>query len=106
VTTAANDALRPLHDRMPVILPEPAWDRWLDRDFRDTAALAPLLVPAPDDVLEAYPVSPLVGKADNDGPELVRRVDPGEPFPEAGTSPGDRGDRGEPVDGSSLRLFS
>jgi putative SOS response-associated peptidase YedK len=81
VTTAANEMLRPLHERMPVILAEAAWDRWLDRDFRDTGALAPLLVAAPEDVLEAYPVSTLVSRADNDGPELVRRVDPDESFP-------------------------
>jgi putative SOS response-associated peptidase YedK len=95
VTTTANDALQPLHDRMPVILPESAWDRWLDRDFGDVAWLQALLVPVPDDELEAYPVSPLVGNADNDGPELVRRVDPGGSAPDAPES-----------GGSELTLFS
>jgi putative SOS response-associated peptidase YedK len=106
VTTSANDSLRPLHERMPVILPESVWDLWLDRDVRDTGALQTLLVPAPDGVLEAYPVSPLVGKADNDGPELVRPVDLAE---SAGDSPrpsGAGGESGDSAGDSALRLFS
>ena len=34
-----NELLAPIHDRMPVVLPESAWDTWLDVDNRDTAAL-------------------------------------------------------------------
>ena len=74
VTTKANDLLEPIHDRMPVLLPEAAWDGWLDPENHDVAALARLLVPAPDDLLELWPVSNAVNKADNDGPELVRPV--------------------------------
>lgn len=75
ITTRANDALAPIHDRMPVILPEPSWDTWLDPGATaDT--LHDLLVPAPDDLVVAYPVSTLVNKADHDGPELVREVEP------------------------------
>lgn len=75
VTTNANTALAPLHDRMPVVLEEQHWDRWLDATVDDVDALAELLVPAPDDVLVAYPVSTAVNSADNDGPELVERVE-------------------------------
>ncbi len=32
VTTTPNDALADLHDRMPVIVPDDAWQRWLDPD--------------------------------------------------------------------------
>jgi putative SOS response-associated peptidase YedK len=71
VTTKANELLLPLHDRMPVMLPESAWGRWLDPAQRDAAAVEELLVPAPDDELEFWPVSSLVSKADNNGPELV-----------------------------------
>jgi len=98
VTTTANDRLRPLHDRMPVILPERAWDTWLDREVRGTRGLEELLVPATEDVLEIHRVGPLVSRADNDGPELVRPVD------------GDAADAAEPPDSSredpALRLFS
>ena len=56
---------------MPVVLPESAWDTWLDVDNHDTASLAKLLVPMPADELEAWTVSTLVNKADNNGPELI-----------------------------------
>jgi putative SOS response-associated peptidase YedK len=75
VTTRANDLLAPLHDRMPVMLAESVWDVWLDREVRAVDELQSFLVPAPDDWLDVYPVSTLVGNADNDGPELVRRIE-------------------------------
>lgn len=78
VTTSANDVLRPIHDRMPVVLPPSAWDAWLDPGNHDVEALLRLLVPAPDPLLEAVPVSSAVGNVRNDGPELVERVEPGE----------------------------
>ena len=59
---------------MPVVLPESEWDRWLDPEFQDVDALRQLLVPAPADQFETWPVSTLVNKADNDGPELIERV--------------------------------
>jgi putative SOS response-associated peptidase YedK len=81
VTTRPNDLLAPVHNRMPVLLPESAWTRWLDPEEHDVAALAELLVPAPDDVLELWPVSTAVNKADNDGPELVHPVPADTPEP-------------------------
>lgn len=74
VTTEANEALTPIHDRMPVLLAPDAWAEWLDPDNHDVEALARLLRPAPDDLLEAVPVSPAVGKVSNDGPELLTPV--------------------------------
>ena len=75
VTTDANARLAPIHDRMPVILPESAWDTWLDPDA-DSDTLRGLLVPVPDDAIAIYPVSRLVNRADNDGPELVQPIEP------------------------------
>jgi putative SOS response-associated peptidase YedK len=71
VTTSANPELTPLHERMPVVLEEADWDEWLDREQHDTAKLARLLVPMPNGELDFYPVSTLVNKADNNGPELI-----------------------------------
>ena len=71
VTTDANEKLAPIHDRMPVVLPESAWGEWLDPDNHDTTKLARLLVPAPSDEFLCYPVSTLVNKPDNQGPELL-----------------------------------
>jgi putative SOS response-associated peptidase YedK len=80
VTTRANDLLAPIHDRMPVVLPEAAWDRWLDPRPDPTAAelreLTDLLVPAPDDWFEAYVVSPRVNQAVDHDAGLIRPVAP------------------------------
>ncbi len=74
VTTDANGLMRPIHDRMPVVLPESAWDRWLDPDFDDVERLQMLLVPAPDEEFEAWPVSLAVNKPANNGAELLEPV--------------------------------
>jgi putative SOS response-associated peptidase YedK len=81
VTTRANATMEPIHDRMPVMLPERAWDTWLDVRIGESAALDPLLVPAPDETIELWPVSTTVNNAANNGPELVDRVEPVEPEP-------------------------
>ncbi|HVS35418.1 MAG TPA: SOS response-associated peptidase family protein [Gemmataceae bacterium] len=44
-TTDANDVVRPIHDRMPVILDPRHFDAWLDPKRQDAAVLAPLLRP-------------------------------------------------------------
>jgi len=76
ITTAANVTMAALHDRMPVILPEHAWDAWLDRDDDDVDALGRLLVPAPPEVIQLRPVSTAVGNVRNNGPELLDEVAP------------------------------
>jgi putative SOS response-associated peptidase YedK len=80
VTTRANATMAPVHDRMPVVLPEPAWDTWLDPRTDDQGRLEALLVPAPDETIELWPVSSMVNRADNNGPELTDRVEPEEPL--------------------------
>jgi putative SOS response-associated peptidase YedK len=71
ITTEPNKVLKPIHNRMPVVLPPSVWDQWLDPANDDVDSLEKLLVPAPDDLLELYPVSTDVNKVDNNGPELV-----------------------------------
>src|SRR5690606_3917280 len=60
VTTDANETLRPIHHRMPVVIPPESYDLWLDRDIDDPEALLPLLRPSPEDEFRAYPVSTFV----------------------------------------------
>ncbi len=74
VTTTPNELLAPIHNRMPVVLPKSAWARWLNPEDHDVDALAELLVPLPNDVLELWPVSTLVNKAVTNVPELVNPV--------------------------------
>ena len=74
ITTSANELLRPIHHRMPVILPRDMEGFWLDRSIQDTTELRSVLNPYPDGTMEAYEVSTLVNSVANDGPELIARV--------------------------------
>lgn len=56
LTTGPNDTMRPVHDRMPVILAPEDWDTWLDPDA-DDADIDALCAPAPAGTLEAVEVS-------------------------------------------------
>jgi putative SOS response-associated peptidase YedK len=76
ITTRANATMRPLHDRMPVILPKDTWDLWLDPSVTDPVLLQSLLQPVADDALAAFPVSPLVNNVRNNSSQLVLPVLP------------------------------
>ncbi len=80
LTTAANEMMSGYHDRMPVILQPEDWDRWLAPGELSEQERAALLSPPPEDYLEVYPVSPKVGDARAEGPELI------EPLPPEGES--------------------
>ena len=77
VTTRANELLSRVHDRMPVVLDERAWDTWLDPEFRDLDTLQSFLVPAPEDWFDTYEVSPRVNSPKNNDADLVSPVVPG-----------------------------
>lgn len=81
ITTEANDRLRPVHGRMPVLLPPEAWSTWLDPEAGDPDALQALLRPSPDDSLELRPVGLRVNDTRHDDPECIRPVEGGL-FPE------------------------
>ena len=71
ITTAANELLSPIHDRMPVILPKDLEPFWLDHGIQDAAALGDILTPYPAEAMEVFEVSTLVNSPANDGPEVV-----------------------------------
>jgi putative SOS response-associated peptidase YedK len=58
LTTAPNDVVKPVHDRMPLILPPEHYAAWLDRSRTDPAGLTQLLRPYPADLMEALPLAP------------------------------------------------
>ncbi|MCA9285397.1 MAG: SOS response-associated peptidase [Phycisphaerales bacterium] len=66
LTTEANALMRPLHDRMPVLLAPEAYERWLDPAQQESADATALLVPAPEKVLAAHKVSTHVNSPRND----------------------------------------
>ena len=74
LTTAPNELIEPIHDRMPVILHREDEALWLDRSVQDSAKLLPLLRPYESDAMEAYPVSFLVNDVRNEDPELIKRA--------------------------------
>jgi putative SOS response-associated peptidase YedK len=71
LTCEPNTPLREIHNRMPVVLPRPAWGRWLDPDA-SADEVADLLVPCPDDYLSVRPVGTLVNDVANEGPALIQ----------------------------------
>ena len=73
ITTAANETVGAIHDRMPVILARDEERRWLSAAAPDD--LQSMLDPYPDDDLEAYPVSRAVNDPSNDSPDVVEPVD-------------------------------
>jgi putative SOS response-associated peptidase YedK len=93
LTTGPNGMMKPVHDRMPVLIPESEWDMWLDPTLTkpsDLRELRGLLEPAADDELRMYRVSRRVNDVRNDGPDLVEPLaeDPGGATePEGPTSP-------------------
>lgn len=76
LTTEANAVVKPVHDRMPVILAPGAYEAWLDPGLRDPAALMPLLAPYPAPEMRVYPVSPRVNATASEGPELITPQEP------------------------------
>ena len=71
ITTGPNDLVRPIHNRMPVILPREDYARWLTTDDRDADSLLPLLRPYPAEHMTAWPVSRRVNSPANDDPTLL-----------------------------------
>jgi putative SOS response-associated peptidase YedK len=81
LTTGPNDVVRPVHDRMPLILPRSGYARWLSHDST-VAELLALLTPYPAGEMEGYRVGPAVSNAGYDGPECVEPVAAVEAKPE------------------------
>ncbi len=71
VTTRPNEVMRPIHDRMPVVLSEDQTDAWLNPSETDPSRLKKLLAPPPDELLVYRPVSPLLNSPKNDYRELL-----------------------------------
>ncbi|HEU0237074.1 MAG TPA: SOS response-associated peptidase [Candidatus Limnocylindrales bacterium] len=74
VTSAPNLLVSTLHDRMPVVVPDDAWERWLDPSARDLGELHGLLAPDDGLPLEIHAVPRLVNDVRRDGPELIERL--------------------------------
>ena len=74
ITTEPNELVRPIHDRMPVILPKDAEDFWLDSAVEDHTRLLDLLQPYQASDMSAFTVSKLVNSVKNNSPECIEPV--------------------------------
>ena len=72
ITTDNNELIRPIHNRMPVILHQKDEAVWLDPELRDPEKLLTLLKPYPSDEMEMYEVSTIVNSPKNDVPECIK----------------------------------
>lgn len=74
LTTEANEILRPVHDRMPVIVHPEAYSLWLEGGEREQTLLREMLRPYPAEEMVGHPVSTLVNSPGNKGSELIEEV--------------------------------
>jgi putative SOS response-associated peptidase YedK len=74
LTTEANNLIKPIHERMPVILQREGYDEWLDPDNRTVESVEHLLRPFPEKLLRLYPVSRRVGHTSNNDEKLLNPV--------------------------------
>lgn len=72
IVTDANELLRPIHDRIPVILDPADYDKWLDPEIPGARSL---LQPCPNGWLKAYPVSRRVNRPQNDDPKCIEPLE-------------------------------
>ncbi|MDZ8055827.1 MAG: SOS response-associated peptidase [Aulosira sp. ZfuVER01] len=79
LTTAANEVLQPIHDRMPVILAPSDYNLWLDPQEQKPEVLQELLHPYPAAAMTSYPVSTLVNKPQHNTPECIMPISENNP---------------------------
>lgn len=74
ITTDNNELIKPIHNRMPVILHHKDESTWLDPELLDPDKLLPLLMPHPSDEMEMYEVSTIVNSPKNDIPDCIQPI--------------------------------
>lgn len=75
LTTSANSLMSPIHDRMPVMLHQTDFDRWLDPGNTDPQQLQVFYQPYTPDLMQLWPVSTLVNSPQNDSPDCIVPAD-------------------------------
>ena len=74
IVTKANEIMRPIHDRMPVILAPCDWDAWLEPEAKDAGGLQGLLKPYSAEDMAAWPVTTKVNSPRNDSLECMEAL--------------------------------
>jgi len=71
ITGAANELVRPIHDRMPVILQPERYREWIEPGDREPQDILPVLSSYPAEAMEAYAVGNSVNSPMSDTPDCV-----------------------------------
>ncbi len=74
ITTKANALIKPIHDRMPVILTADAMKTYLDYKHTSTATASKMLVPFDAEAMSFYPVSDQVNRASFDSVQAIQPI--------------------------------
>src|SRR4030095_5106037 len=72
LTTAANEFMSEIHNRMPVVLDRSSEAAWLDPALRDREVLEKLLRPCPSSWLDAVEISTLVNSTKNNSADVLK----------------------------------
>ena len=72
LTTTPNDLLKPIHNRMPVILPPESYAGWLKPEEGRPEDFQSFLMPYPAAVMQSYPVSTFVNSPKNNSPQCIQ----------------------------------
>jgi len=72
LTTAPNELVKPIHERMPVIIPPESYQDWLTEGDVQPAILQPLMKPHLAESMQAYPVSTYVNSPKNNSPQCIQ----------------------------------
>lgn len=77
LTGEPNALMRPIHDRMPVILSPDSYSPWLDTSIQDPGRLSQFLVAYAAEPMEAYRVGALVNSPAHDTPQCIEPLSSG-----------------------------
>jgi len=72
LTTTPNELVKPIHNRMPVILAPEDYDTWLDPVENKAPVFQPLLRSFPAELMQSYPVSTYVNSPKNNSPQCIQ----------------------------------
>lgn len=75
LTTSPNEIVKPIHNRMPVIIDSKDFDIWLNPTVQEPVELKPLLEPYDDSKMDAYPISMFVNSPSNKGEQCITKLE-------------------------------
>lgn len=75
ITTQASERLTPIHNRMPLIVPQKYWTTWLDVDT-DRAEIEALMGRYSDDTITTWRVSTEINNSRSEGAHLIDNITP------------------------------